>query len=234
MALNYGKLLLLDQKAKLLVSGYVNEMNNILKSDKTIIPSEIADIITLFTFQMDHFKKVDKLLETVDNGNIASVLSSQTGWSTAHGIMDIECNKYPSAIIKWRFNVQINDASIGLDSDISRCYQGYAFSPTDYGDDRCFYALGNTGCLEYKYKYRVYNFGDHEKHIRNFKKGDELEMIFNIAKRTLKFKHNGNDYGNAYKNIDITRSYHCAVSLRTGDIDDYVELLDCDILVSTE
>ena len=243
MTLNATKLKFVDYKTAILTSGYIKDILSTSKllnasGDEIIFPSDIKNIIILFLFQMEKFIKCGESITISEHGNILTLKNSNDYCNTIHGKVDIDFNKYPNAIYKWKFNIEAQQASIGIESDPNRKrINDYCFPSSTYDKSRYYYAIGDAGDLEYqdsKGSWDSYDSitGKVGKYVDGIHKSDVIEMILNVSKKTMIFHKNGKDLGVAYNDIDNSKTYHMAICLQGdgGNVGEYVELSDFDVV----
>ena len=229
MALKTERLKFVDSQTNLLVTGYTKSFNDL--KNEHIFPTDIINMIILFLFEIEKFIKSGKEIEIIDGGTKATIVDDNPGYTTVHGKLDIDCGKYTNAIYKWKFNVQADGTSIGIDSDTQRQYvDKYCFPAYASDKARYFYAMGDTGDLEYNCSDGPWTVNKPKEYSDYIKKGDEIDMILDVSTKTMIFYKNGKNLGVAYDDIDADKIYHMAICLGSNEPDEFIEIVDFDVV----
>ena len=228
MATDFNNLKLVDEHTKLLGHGYLRELNN----RNNPVPKEIIFMCILYSYQFEQFGQHTPKITLSSNGhilnvnNVATISTSKEfgAWENVYGEYEIDIEKQPNcAILEWTFKINAFYVSLGLCSINRKLSETdkYCFDPSVCAD--CvYYALGDTGLLEYRDNNNKFNKDFYSKRTR---KGDTIKMILNMKEKSLTFIRNKENIGIAYSEIDATKIYCLAVSIYF-EINDYVEMTE--------
>ena len=229
MPLDLARLKQIDQSSISLVSGYTK---TITSADK-ICPKEIINIIVLFAQILERFIKSADIIEISSKQNIIGMNDIATykgrnenisrGWYAIYGELDICCKDKTEQnyIYEWTLSVNTNRVSIGLITH-RNVISEYCFGGAIDGN---YYAIGDTGCLEWQNANSLWDITDMKSYSDVIKKGDEIKMIFDASKGILSYHKNGKDLGIAYDNVDISKTYCMALAVRCYP-GEYIEIMD--------
>ena len=185
-----------------MVAGYVGD-NALLpkKTNEDIFPADVKNTITIFLFQIEKFIKGPDTITITNDDTIATIndevkiphpMLGLLLWRnhTIHCQFDIKLDKYPNAIYKWKFRLGADRTSIGIESDTNREHlDDYIFPCATKDKSRYFYAIGERGYLLYSDSTGEWNPYNVKKYCDRFDKGDILEMILNVADKTMLYHH---------------------------------------------
>ena len=233
MSLNFTRMKQIDPKQLLLVSGYIAQ-----STKSMLFPKEIVTIIILFTQGIEKFIKGPNSNKFSSKDcifsadTVATILGEDHNsfvWGSLYGKLSINCmdKNENENIYEWMFNIQANKVSIGIhSSDVNEIKSSiYCFG---LGIDGAFYAVGDTGSLEWQDRNSSWEIWNQQKFCGHTKKGDQIKMIFNVKNGTLSYCKNGKDLGVAYSNIDKAQIYHLAMAIK-AEPGDFVEIVGCSV-----
>ena len=212
----------IDLKKKKCVFGYIRRMQQLFPDDN--IYYTISSLVIHWI--LSYFASVDEFDENSVGGQYH--LSQDNMVITRNKVKDFNIAVYLKAeakrgIHKWRFKIRAcNIYGLYTTIGIWKLNHSILKNQNIYGmNDGSFYAwmVNKKQIIPGKvHEIRVY--GD-AKCVR----GDVIEMILDLEKKTLSYKVNKKDYGVAFENIEDT-SYKAFAFINWKD--DSLELLSCD------
>ena len=192
MLTTHARLKLVDQVTVLLVSGYMNI--KVINENKRLIPADIINIVILFIHQTEGFFKAPSAIKIsskhdINCNEIATMAQDTVLWASIHGELDVDCNKFPSLTYQWTLNIQAASVSIDIHSDTTREYTDkycFSYGMTRENTNRRFYAVGDTGMLEYENENGQWDHQNQMRYTERITEGDEIKMILNVKQKSLK------------------------------------------------
>ena len=183
-----------DESTKLLIFGYVRDINNKMKISNNI-PDLICFIIILYCMDEEYFDKPGQHIQ-ISEDKLSMIRSSGIGYNNT-----TYCKQWiPSVsnmIITWKFKVETYTGTIllGIAGNIDE-FQNDDF--TDYGNDTApVYALSNNGVWESTKsdttKFKSWAFSDN----------DEMTFILNLKDGNISFQVNNDKKQMIWSNIKM-------------------------------
>ena len=202
-----------DLKRELLVWGYIRNAQKHYRNMN--IPLDINDIIYLYQRMYDEWNEEysSKCIKIYENKSM--MLVARKGLPTVYGTHVVS-----QGIFIWKIKILVWNSTnfleprapyVGITEDIDShlkeytnqrgwCTKGYELSGKD----------GSLTAADPRMYVGYYKKNNNYGAIWN-KKGDILEIVLNLDKRTLSFKVNDKDFGVAFENIKVAK-YRLAMS----------------------
>ena len=198
-----------NKNKKIQISPQENEINEF--SEKIKIFGKVYYNSFKFRKCPENINKNKKYIVTGENQNILTKISN-TGWCGTICENELEKNKEH----KWKIKI--------LKTQNKYIMVGVASSDFDIKSA----SWDNCGWYFYYYNSQLYsgppyNYSDFKTNLS--KVGDEVIIIINMNKRTLKFIINNEDKGDSYTNIPIDKPLFPAVLLANSN--DSVQIEEC-------
>ena len=189
----------IDKKAKDIVNGYINETQNSFPTDNIYytIPTLVIHWILLYFHALECFDP-DNHCKNVTLSDDNTVLTKEKQCrSLSYLSMEVSkgihvwtfkiLNNYYNYSIEfgiWKTKFPVNTLSLLYD-----CNKGAQYG---WRSTSRYLTQGDTDRKDIKYTDRI------------CKTGDIIDMILNLNEYTLSYKCNGDDYGIAFKDIELT------------------------------
>lgn len=204
-------------KARALVYGFLTEINKELEIPRNNIPTIIPFTCLLYGCIRESFttkgEKMNLYPNQIDSNE---VYMRMIGTNTVYGKVPIEPNgKY---IYEWVLKVMATNYqwfafSFGIDSSKIGKFVNEDFSVSGpYGNSDCFYAFGCDGARGYKFSNKMPPKG--KQYGEGVTLHDTVTIKLNSLDRTIEFFKNNKSLGIAFNDIDCSKQYHFAVSMR--------------------
>ena len=192
------KLKKIDRKSKLIIYGFIREIQTLLSQNKLLynIPLAIGNIILLFYFEMDEFDLfADGLQLSTDRRTVGVAKRIHEHWAGAYGTTGINSENNIRCYWKIKIMKEKGNMFIGVvtNRDIQEPYQ-YKF----YGN--AFYTFFNHG--------DCHGHGQVRDHLENeilygksYGQDDVVGMYLDLIQKEIHFGVNDKEYDIAFKNI---------------------------------
>ena len=208
MTLKQRKLSQIPQRNKDLAFGYVHEKE---KQNKMSVPDMIKYLCLIYlNLNKDEFDPNQSSKKIEINGN--SIIRETNADKSIQNVF--LKNIASSGIHKWKFKYScdmntfskhdyIGVFNMDYKESMIKSDDYFFFIPKSYNFSG--YAIGSKGG-------GVNQNGFFTKYQRYWDSGDEIEMKLDFYQQNLKFKVNGQDFGDALQ-IDITKKWKAAISI---------------------
>ena len=204
--------LLLDKEQKsTLVYGYIK-----IKIPSLDIPYDVIKIIDEFLVFSDRWDASYIIKDSIEINPETNSITSLGNTCTVYGEAIVDCR---SMIQTWKLKI-LKYKGTGWFSMVGIVENDHGWltknrqNPRWWEERRGYgFVCGHASIIYYDENgiFKLNKYGEKFKH-----KDDTMEIILNVQEGSLKFVINGTDYGNVSKNLDKTKEYRLAITLRSN------------------